>query len=86
MRYYIGKLAVDRYYKLKEGLQHLLHYAKKDIKIAARSWGVSPGTVYYYIGKCYLLLNDKSNAKTYLQKAIAENPNYKEAKELMQKM
>jgi hypothetical protein len=85
MHYYIGKLAVDKTYKSEVGLQHLLLYAKSSLSQGAR-WGVFPETVYCYIGKCYLLLNDKPNSKAYLQKALTENPDNKEAKELLQKM
>jgi enterochelin esterase-like enzyme len=84
--YYFGKLSADRGYRPKDGLQHLLRYARSPMDRYASVWGILPGTVYLTIAKCYVLMNDKASARLYAGKALTENGNDKEAKALLERL
>ena len=86
MHYYLGRLAVDRNFRPAEGLQHLMLYVNADYKADGAPWNIFPETVDVYIGRCYLLLGDKVNARAFFEKALVEKPTNKEAKELLQKL
>jgi len=85
IHFYIGRFAATNNYQVKEGLKHLLLFLNTKVE-GKKVWHLNDYDVYYIIGKSYFLLNDKANAKVYLQKALNERPNYPEATELLRKV
>lgn len=80
--YAIAQLAFDNNYKVKEGLAYL----KKCEALRKQMQGENHWNfkyIYLLMGKGYSLLNDKANAKIYLQKTLALDPNQKEAQALL---
>lgn len=80
--YQIAKVAFDNQYKVKEGLDYL----KKCADLRERMQGESHWNmkyIYLLMSRGYLLRNDKVNAKLFLQKTLALDPNQKEAKEIL---
>ena len=83
LNYWIGRHAVENKMYLNEGIKKLLVFINSDHK---ESWTYFKDQAYYYLGEGYLLLNDKINAKMYLQKALEINSNNEKAKEAIKKL
>lgn len=81
--YYLGKFAAERNYKIREGISYLQLYNEKQKDIVIFNQ-LPLDNVYYYMGKCYALLNDKQNSKLYLQKALDINQSNRNASDLLQ--
>lgn len=90
--FYVGDLSIQFQYHLKEGLKQLLIYEKEyksDPEVARwgrNEAGVTEDVLYAKIGKCYLLLNDKKNAKLYATKSLSINSDNEEAKNIDKKL
>lgn len=80
-----GAYAVDNAYNVQKGIDYLLQYLRlrKDI-IDDIHWSYEK--IYTKLGKGYYLLKDVVNARLYLQKSLAINPENREAKELLVKL
>lgn len=77
--YNLGKFSAINNYKVQEGLQYLQTYLLNET-------GAANDMANYYTAKNYMLLNQPQKAKPYLQKAIKENSNNKEAAELLKQL
>ncbi|MBO9728668.1 MAG: hypothetical protein J7623_08530 [Chitinophaga sp.] len=84
--YDMGVFAADNDYNVKEGLSCLKQFVTLAKDVSEDGHWLAYRKTDYYIGKCYLLLNDKVNARIYLEKALKINPGHVAAKALMQEL
>nr|WP_294876991.1 alpha/beta hydrolase-fold protein [uncultured Pedobacter sp.] len=83
--FYLGQFAAENNYKVREGLNYLLFYTEMR-KELVNIIHFNVDKIYFYIGKSYLFLGEKKNAKSYLLKATHLNPQNNPAKELLKKL
>jgi hypothetical protein len=80
-----GKYAIDNNYKIKDGIDFLLHFASLRTKtIDEIHWSYE--RTYLILAKGYYALKDIENTKWYLQKVLMINADNKEAKEMLGKI
>lgn len=82
MNYDIGRFAVENSFNLKSGLTYLLGYANQRKELV----GIINYPLYkvnLLISRAYFLLKDRKNAKRYVQMVIKDQPENKEALDLL---
>jgi len=84
--YEMGVFAADNNYNVKEGIAYLKQFILLSQDVSEDAHWLNYRKTDYYIGKCYFLLNDKTNARLYLEKALKINPAHKEANALLQQL
>ena len=81
----VGTYAVDNAYNVQKGVEYLLQYLRLRTDIIDDiHWSYEK--VYTKLGKGYYLLKDVVNARLYLQRSLAINPENREVKELLMKL
>lgn len=84
--YDMGVFAADNNYRVKDGLTCLEQFISLSKDVSEDAHWLAYRKTDYYIGKCYLLLHDKRNARRYLEKAVKNNPENKQAKALLSQL
>src|SRR5205085_6048793 len=80
-----GKYAIDNKFKMKDGIDFLLHFATlRTETIDEIHWSYE--RTYLTLAKGYYALKDVMNAKLYLQKVLLINAENEEAKEILRKI
>lgn len=78
LQYEIGKLSIEQNYKVEKGILFLINFEANQQPSLPDSF-YNKSDTYFLIAKAYFIKKNKSLAIAYLQKALNENPNNKEA-------
>lgn len=83
-KYDLGKFAVENNFKVEQGLNYLLSFAK-DRKDMVDIINVPYKRINLWIAKAYALLKDQNKSKQYAQLVLKEDPKNAEALALLEK-
>lgn len=77
-KYLLGQISAEKNFKPEEGIKFLQEFIKFRTNTPP-DFNYSISDAYLQIAKCYYNKKSKSDSKLYLEKALKENPNNKEA-------